>query len=297
MPAQLLTAPTAEPIALAAAKAHLRVTITDDDAYIPGLIAAARQAAEAITQRQMLAARWKLTLDCFPGLSLPGVAGGRPVMLPLDSVVYPNASSLVAHSLLLPHPPILQVVSIQYLDTNGVQQTMPSTDYIVDLTSEPARITPVFGKIWPIALPQIGSVTVTYDAGFAAPFTADATANTITVRGWKPLAVNDTLRLSNSGGALPAPLLPLVDYYVQSVPSAGVYTLSATAGGAAIDLTDAGSGLNFVGAVPEGILSWMMLRLGSFYENREEAAHLSRGSVQDLSFVAGLLDPYRVMVF
>jgi len=186
-------------------------------------------------------------------------------------------------------------VSIQYTAMDGTTQTMPSSDYAADLACEPARITPVFGKIWPITLPQIGAVQVTFDAGYAAPITANAGADTIALSGpWKTYAVNDVLRLSNSGGALPSPLAENTDYYIQSVVSAGVYKLSATAGGAAIDIADAGSGLNFVGVVPKGIVSWMLLRLGSIYQNREEVALLNRGKIEALPYVDGLLDPYRV---
>jgi uncharacterized phiE125 gp8 family phage protein len=280
MPLQLITGPTAEPIHLTEAKNHLRVTDTSTDSAIARSVAAARQFAETNTQRQIIAARWKLVLDSFPGPSLMGVPIGKSFSLP-------------GHAILLPNPPLIQVVSIQYLDTAGVLQTMPAADYTVDASTEPARITPVFGKIWPINLPQIGSVSVTFDAGYAVLFTADATADTIAVIGWKTLAINDVVRLSNSGGALPAPLLPNTDYYIQTVVSPGVYKLSATQGGGAINLADAGTGSNFLGVVPDGLISWMLIRLGSLYENHEEMAR----SLQPLPFVDRLLDPYRMTVF
>ena len=47
MPLLLTTPPTAEPVALADVKAHLRLAITDDDAYITSLITAARRAIES----------------------------------------------------------------------------------------------------------------------------------------------------------------------------------------------------------------------------------------------------------
>jgi hypothetical protein len=48
------------------------------------------------------------------------------------------------------------------------------------------------------------------------------------------------------GGALPAPLTIGTEYYVKTA-NAGTYTLSLTQGGAAIDLTTAGTGLQFMG--------------------------------------------------
>lgn len=147
-------------MSLADAKLHLRVDFTDDDTLITALISAARQAAEMLTGRQIVTARWKLVLDSFPGPSLMGSfaysAAGDPFSLP-------------GHAILLPKSPLASVVSIQYLDMSGTWQTMPATDYTVDAACEPARITPVFGKIWPISLPQIGAVGVTFDAGYGPP--------------------------------------------------------------------------------------------------------------------------------
>lgn len=205
MPLQLVTAPAQEPVSLAEAKRHLRVESTDDDALITALISAARQAAETLTGRQFVTARWKLVLDSFPGPSLMGVPAGLPFSLP-------------GHAILLPKCPVRSVPAIRYLDMAGTTQLMPRADYIVDTACEPARVTPVFGKIWPISLPQIGAVSVIFDAGYG----------------------------------------------------------------------DAAS-------VPEGIKSWIKLRVGSLYAHREEVALLASGKIEALSFIDGLLDPYKVI--
>ena len=204
MPMQLITPPAGEPVSLQEAKAHLRVDFDDDDGLIQALIAAARQAAETITNRQLMSARWKLVMDSFPGPSLMGVPTGQPFSLP-------------GHAILIHKSPVLNVVSINYLDMAGVLQSMPASNYTVDAACEPARITPVFGQIWPIALPQIGAVSVTFDAGYGA-----------------------------------------------------------------------------AASVPEGIKSWIKLRVGSLYAHREEVAALSRGRIEPLPFVDGLLDPFKV---
>ena len=188
MSLQLVTPPAGEPVSLAEAKLHLRVDVDDDDSLIGSLIAAARQSAETLTGRQMITARWKLVLDAFP-----------------------------CHAIFLAKCPVQSVVNIQYLDMNGMSQTLPLVDYVVDTSCEPARITPVFGKTWPPTLPQIGAVTITFDAGYGA-----------------------------------------------------------------------------ASAVPEGIKSWIKLRVGSLYAHREEMSILMRGRIDPLPFVDGLLDPYRV---
>jgi uncharacterized phiE125 gp8 family phage protein len=153
---QLVTAPTQEPVTLVEAKAHLRVDFADDDALITSLIAAARQAAETLTGRQLTTARWKQVLDCFPGGALTGFGVDRPFSLP-------------GHAILIAKAPLQSVVSIEYLDMGAVQQTLAAPMYTVDAACEPARITPVFGQIWPVSLPQIGSVSVTFDAGYGGP--------------------------------------------------------------------------------------------------------------------------------
>jgi len=205
MPLQLVTPPAAEPVSLAEAKLHLRVDFPDEDALIASLIAAARQAAETITGRQLVTARWKLVLDSFPGPSLMGVPAGLSFSLP-------------GHAILLPKCPVQSVAAIEYLDMASVVQIMPPAEYTVDAACEPARVTPVFGRIWPIALPQIGAVTVTFDAGYGT-----------------------------------------------------------------------------AASVPEGIKSWIKLRVGSLYAHREEVAVLSRGKIEPLPFIDGLLDPYKVV--
>lgn len=47
--------------------------------------------------------------------------------------------------------------------------------------------------------------------------------------------------------------------------------------------------------VPEGIKQWMRLRLGTFYENREDVLVGSRIIVVELPFVESLLDKYRIV--
>lgn len=267
-----VTPPTAEPLDLADAKLHLRVGFSTDDSLIGAWISAARDFAENSTRKQLVTARWKQVLDQFPGYG-----GSRS----------PGAA------IYLERGPVLQVVSVQYIDTQNVTQIVPTTTYTVDLASDPVRITPVFGQIWPVSIPQIGAVWVTFDAGFCAQITASG--NNITVQGWPALAVGTAVRFSNSGGALPAPLKVRTDYFIQSVVSAGVYTVSTTSGGGVLTLTDTGSGSSYLGVVPEGITAWMRLRLAAMYENREELDQT--GMIKALPYADRLLDSYRTYQF
>jgi uncharacterized phiE125 gp8 family phage protein len=155
MPLVQTSAPAIEPISLTEAKNHLRVDsdLTADDALITMLISAARRYAESYCARSFISQSWKLVMDSFPGPSLIGVPWG---------VTY----SLPGHAVLLEQGPVISVDGITYTAMDGSTQTMPTTDYVADLSGPLPRVTPVFGKIWPIPLPQIGAVSVAYTAGY-----------------------------------------------------------------------------------------------------------------------------------
>lgn len=157
MPLIQLSTPDAEPLTLSEAKNHLRVdeAFTEDDGLIIGLIAACREYAEHLTQTRLISQKWRYVLDAFPGPSLTAVPAGKPYSLP-------------AHAILLPKAGVTAVDTVDYYDLGGTWRTMPAADYIADLAGYPPRITPVFGKIWPIPMPQIGSVRVDFTIGKAS---------------------------------------------------------------------------------------------------------------------------------
>jgi uncharacterized phiE125 gp8 family phage protein len=202
MPLQLLTPPAEEPVSLAEAKDHLRVDFNDDDALITALISAARQAAETLTGRQLVTARWKLVQDSFPGPSLMGVPAGWPFSLP-------------GHAILLPKCPVQSVFAIEYLDIAGVIQTMPPAEYTVDTACEPARLTPVFGLSWPDSLPQIGAVGVTFDAGYGpAASVPEGIKAWIRLRVGSLYAHREEVALLTRGSIAPLPFIDgLLDPY------------------------------------------------------------------------------------
>lgn len=276
---QTIIPPGGLPIAVEEARWHCKQDINADDAVFRRGIAGATVFAESETERALLATRFCEELNGFPG-------GASVGLVPIESSIFPGGNVLV-----LPRSPVLQVVSITYLDMAGVWQTMPAADYVVQFSRLETRITPAFGKIWPINKPQIGSVRVIFDAGYATPIKS-VSGNTLTIGLWKTLAVNDSVRFSNSGGALPAPLQPYIDYYVQSV-SGSQFTVSATAGGAVIPLTDAGSGQHYLGAIPDNIINWMLCRIDSLFVHRGETAVI-QGQMARMPYIDRLLDPERV---
>lgn len=130
------TAPAAEPVLLAEAKLHLRVEHVDDDALIDVLIQAAREHVENHIKRPLITQVIDLTLDCFPS------------------------------EICINRQPVQTVDAINYVDGDGVSQVVLPADYDVDVSSEPARITPSYGNSWPSIRAQNNAVSIEFTAGY-----------------------------------------------------------------------------------------------------------------------------------
>ena len=240
MPFRVSTAPTVEPLSLAELKALLRVDHDVDDVLLSGLLTSCRQQLESILGRALVAQTVTINRDYFP-----------------------------VYEICLPRSPALSVSSITYVDSNGTTQTLSSSIYSLDTVSEPNEIVLAYGQVWPTARYQRNSVTATYKAGYATPFTA-ATTDVLTFAGRAPVG-GEVVRVWNSGGALPSGLAASTDYYVINA-SGQTCKLSLTDGGSAVDITNTGSGLHYAGEIPRAILTELALWVGDSYNNREGQA-------------------------
>lgn len=149
MPLTLVTAPAVEPITEQEALDHLRVSAAED--LIDRLITAARQhidGKDGWLGRALITQIYDLYLDGFP------------------SNDYPPQYGRYGDAIYLPLPPLQEVASVKYIDTNGDLQTMDAADYAVYTASEPAFIRPAYGTCWPSTRCVPESVVVRFTCGY-----------------------------------------------------------------------------------------------------------------------------------
>jgi uncharacterized phiE125 gp8 family phage protein len=138
MTTRLITPPAALPVTLAAAKKNLKIDGTDQDDEVSDWVRGIASHVEHYTGRALIAQQWRVTLDRFP-----------------DAIN-------------LEKSPIVSVEGVQFLDADGVLQTLDPADYIVDAVSEPGYVVPGRGKAWPATYREINAVSVDYTCGYGA---------------------------------------------------------------------------------------------------------------------------------
>lgn len=143
MTPRIVTPPAAEPITLDEAKRHLRIRLADTthDEVLPGLIRAARSAAENFMQRALVQRTLRATLDAFP-------AYGGPILLPFS--------------------PVQSVDFVKYYNSDGTLTTWAAGEYLLETDGEPAQLLHHPSYYWPTSLHagRLGAVQVQYVAGY-----------------------------------------------------------------------------------------------------------------------------------
>jgi len=130
-------APTTEPLTLEAAKDQCRCTTADEDGWFIAAIAAARHKTETETGLQLITATWEHTIDWgFPS------------------------------KILLDRPPLISVSSVEYVDEDGVTQTLATSQYTVSKGRIKHRIVPAYDVTWPTTRRVVDAVTVTFTSGY-----------------------------------------------------------------------------------------------------------------------------------
>lgn len=117
-------------------KRHLRITDNDEDSLIRTLIGAATQHAEHVTNRQLVTATYIYTLQSWSDI------------------------------IRLPRPPLQNVSKVEYIDTDGVTQTLSTDVYAVYTNEEPGYIALKYNQSWPSLRTDTDPISITYVAGY-----------------------------------------------------------------------------------------------------------------------------------
>lgn len=134
--------PPATVVSLDDAKKHLRVVGDTDNLYIEGLIEAATA--------------WLDGPVGWLGRSL-----GTQTLELLASGFDAGCDGLVALSC----GPLIDIISIKYIDTAGVEITLDPEKYVLDI----AGVRPVHGERWPAVRTQSDAVRIQYRSGYGVP--------------------------------------------------------------------------------------------------------------------------------
>jgi len=287
--------PAQEPVTLGNMKNFLRISpnFTQDDALISSWITAAREWCEAFCERAFIFQTKRLLMDFFPGyvdfklagqrVSSPFVSGSNAVLVG------------IRYAIALPWPQVRQIVDFIYQDASGGQQSItpifstgdqdldPNVYCIQDLDSQPARLTPLFGQMWPVARVVVNAVQVDYVTGYYGSIPVQMTAGSAVVTSsfvFLPRDVGAAISIPNAAGANVA-----LSTTIESVDDNGVATLAAPA------TTNTGAQTTNFGVLPQSVLAAIMLLVSYWYENREPQG-------EDVPFgVKALLYPFRDLRF
>jgi hypothetical protein len=213
--------PSSEPVALSDALNYCKIFVTTDDTLVSALITAARQYVEDCTGLLLAPRNMVQSLDCFPyypysrepygqlyGIGSLALYFGYGPILPTPIPPYGmNSNGHLPFEIPLLANPVTAVDHITYLDTTGTPQTLlPGQNFIADMTSFPARITPMPGSVWPQCTLSANCVQIFFTAGY--------NQNPATIE-----TVSDTDDTTESGDTPPTPPDQQTSYtYVTGIP-------------------------------------------------------------------------------
>lgn len=203
------------PVSLVEAKHQLGYFHSEDDAHVQGLIAIATEEAERATGVYTHFITVKQTLSCFP-----------------------------AGMITLLKYPFAKIESIQYYDADNTLQTWAASNYRVYSHNLDAEIEEING--WPTIYDRQDAIQITYVLGSATVATPDADNDNFTISGHPFSDGDEVIVYTSDEGAVPTGLTARKVYYVVG-STTDTIQLSATNGGAAIDIADVGSGVVYIG--------------------------------------------------
>lgn len=145
-------------VTLEAAKIQLRILndLQDQDTFIQEAIAQAVDYCEEVTKRSFVTSTWELTIDQVDNAHSEewwdGVREGH------------MASMFSPCPIVMPNPPIKEILSIKFYDFNDTEIEFPLSDCVINPSL--GRITLKNGKMWPSNLRGYDAVKITYTKGY-----------------------------------------------------------------------------------------------------------------------------------
>lgn len=137
VPATLSIGPVGEPVTVDEVRDALNIGHTSENPKIERRITSARTYLEGVLRRWLFTQTWVENWPRFP------------------------------FELWLTRWPVQSITQIDYLDPDGVSQTLAASVYQSNLVVQPARIREALGQSWPsIVTDTYNPVTVTYVVGF-----------------------------------------------------------------------------------------------------------------------------------
>jgi len=235
---KIVTEPTGNVVSLDEAIKHLNGVPTEDYGYVQSLVFSAVAAVESITNRKLLTQTWTAYADEWP----------------------------YADHFTIPYGQLQSVASVKYLDTDGVENTVDSGDYIVDTESDPGRVVLGYNKSWPTeSLYPSNPIRIEFTCGYgthaATAITGASSASPIVItqgtHGYitgKRVRISDVLGNTNANGTWNITKLTDDTYSLDG----SAFNAAYVSGGVAVPL-----------AVPEPIRIAILLMVGDAYANRE----------------------------
>lgn len=150
--------PAQEPVSLATAKAHLRVSDSNDDSLIEQLITTARLSCEGYTGRVFVTRMLGLFLDRWPVIGETRDVG----LADEHGMVFTPAA------IYLPRPPLASIVAVKIFSASGSSSDIPLGNFDIDAISTPARIAPKQGYAVPTPGRDMNGIEIEYTAGYGA---------------------------------------------------------------------------------------------------------------------------------
>lgn len=151
------TPPSSEPLTLVEAKAHLRVSTSDDDTLISGLITATRLVCEEFTTRALITQGWRLWLDQFPGDSIPWWDGMREGA---------HARLTVNRFINIPRAPLQSISAVTLYNDDDSSTIFSPALYFVDNAAEPGRLALRNNASWPTPVRMTNGINIDFVAGY-----------------------------------------------------------------------------------------------------------------------------------